>query len=223
MFEIIILPGLLALATYKMGILDTKGSLSAFFLALLMLYVGGLNWLAIMFAFLLAGYAATRWKYDEKKKLGVEEFHGGVRGAGSVLANGFPPLFFVLILSPVGFLGAVATALSDTLASEIGSTSGNARLITGMKRVKPGTEGAISPLGTFASIIGAFIIASLGPLIGVGPKGSFAAFLAGVAGCKADSLLGATLETKGMLGKNHVNFISTFLGGFLAVYLSGVL
>ncbi|MBI5355276.1 MAG: DUF92 domain-containing protein [Candidatus Aenigmarchaeota archaeon] len=215
----IIASGVVAVATYKLRILNASGSTAAFALAAWIWWYYGAQWLSILISFMLIGYIATKWKYSQKKQMGIEEGGFGERGAGSVLANGLPAALFLLIASPIGFLGSVATALSDTLASEIGPLAGKARLITGFGSVKPGTDGGVSPLGTLASCVGAFITASLAPLVGISAGGAFSAFIGGIAGCNIDSILGASLERKGLLDKNQVNFISAVFGGLLASIL----
>lgn len=215
----IIASGAVAVATYKFRILNASGSAAAFALATWIWWYHGSQWLVVLVSFMLIGYIATKLKYSEKKQLGIEEGGAGERGAGSVLANGLPAALFLFFASPIGFLGSVATALSDTLASEIGTLAGKAKLITGFGNVKPGTDGGISPLGTLASCVGAFITASLAPLVGISAGGAFSAFIGGVAGCNIDSLLGASLERKGVLDKNQVNFISAVLGGAISSFL----
>lgn len=215
----IIASGVMAVATYRLRILNANGSAAAFALAAWIWLFHGLQWLFVLLSFMLIGHFATKWKYEEKKQMGIEEGGVGERGAGSVLANGLPAALFLVVASPVGFLGSVATALSDTLASEIGSLAGKARLITGFGDVKPGTNGGVSPLGMLASCVGAFIMASLAPLVGIGAWGAFSAFVGGITGCNIDSLLGASLERKGILDKNQVNFISAVFGGAIASVL----
>ena len=54
----------------------------------------------------------------------------------------------------------MAAANSDTWASEIGSMSkGKPISVKTFKRAERGTSGAVSLLGTFAAVVGSFLIA----------------------------------------------------------------
>ncbi|KAG9021499.1 hypothetical protein FRB95_002036 [Tulasnella sp. JGI-2019a] len=113
-------------------------------------------------------------------------------------------------------LGHFACCLGDTLASEIGILSkSHPFLITTFKRVPPGTNGALSALGTAASAAGGLImgltvaitllIENSACLSGsksdgvvvlflfVGKLAAYGAF-AGVVGSGIDSILGATVQ-----------------------------
>jgi uncharacterized protein (TIGR00297 family) len=124
----------------------------------------------------------------------------------------------------VGYLGSMATATADTLASEIGSTyRGQPRMITTLKKVKAGTDGAISILGEAAAIFGSVAIAAVAiPLGVIGPDVTVAFFLAvvgGFIGTNFDSVLGATLQQRKLLTNEGVNFFSTMAGGIVSMAL----
>ncbi|WGI16978.1 DUF92 domain-containing protein [Methanonatronarchaeum sp. AMET-Sl] len=118
------------------------------------------------------------------------------------------------------YIGAIATATSDTIASEIGALDNETRLITNLKKkVKTGSNGGISIAGELASIIGGLIIGIIAYLafgiefaLIVGP-------IAGFIGCNIDSLLGATLEKKGILNNEHVNLTATLSGAIIGALL----
>ncbi len=172
-----------------------------------------------LFLFFSVGSAATKYKYELKKKKGVAEPAGGVRGYENVFANTLPALFFALNYKyfgdpayAVAFSASIASALGDTLASEIGQTSDSAYLITNLRKVRVGENGAVSPLGEFAALLGCLLIAivSRNPIV----------LLAGFVGVHVDSLLGATLERKGVLNNSAVNFLSTLAAGYLALLIA---
>jgi uncharacterized protein (TIGR00297 family) len=122
-------------------------------------------------------------------------------------ANG-PAIFVSLQLS---MLAALAEATADTVSSEVGqAVGGRPFLITNFSRVARGTDGAISAAGTFAGIIGAALIAIIGvPSLAISSRQMIAVLTAATAGLLFDSLLGATLERRGWLGNDLVNFAST--------------
>jgi uncharacterized protein (TIGR00297 family) len=111
----------------------------------------------------------------------------------------------------VAVLAAIAEAAADTVSSEIGHAfGGQPILLTTLRRVPPGTDGAISLIGTLAGIAAAAIIATTGaPAMHLTTIECVIAFAAGVLGLFFDSLLGATLERRGWIGNDLVNFAST--------------
>lgn len=113
------------------------------------------------------------------------------------------------------FLGAIATATADTLATEIGLLNPTPpRLITKPWRtVPPGTSGGVSLIGWVATAGGALMIGTIAGVLaspfwfqafGVAPLANLEAFAplsmiiitvaGGVAGCTTDSIFGATIQ-----------------------------
>ncbi len=207
----------LAFLTWKTEVLSAKASIAAFIIGTTVWALNGPAWMLLLVSFLVVGYAGTKWRFDFKKELGAEESNDGMRSLKNILGNGTAPAFFAVIFSPVAFAGSISTALSDTLASEVGVFSKRARLITTWEKVEPGTDGAISPLGTLFSVLGAATIAVIAYyLLGVSP---FITFLSGFTGCQIDSVLGASLERRDYLTKSEVNLIATLSGGLVALLL----
>jgi len=129
-----------------------------------------------------------------------------------------PTVIFVLGLA------ALAEAAADTVSSELGQVlSGHPRLITTLRRAEPGTDGAISLGGTTVGIAAAGLVAAAGAWATNGGWLTLnLSWSAGVFGLFFDSLLGATLERRGWLNNDAVNFLSTasasgFALGLLAV------
>ena len=152
--------------------LTWDGALAGFFFGIVIFGLGGWSWGAMYFAFFLIGSLTTFFKKKEKSDI-TKEFEKGSTARDSIQAsvNSFIPVIAALlnIIFPSHFFtvitaGALATSLSDTLATEIGSLSKkNPReAIRPWKEAKKGSPGAISILGTSASLLGAGMIAIAG-------------------------------------------------------------
>jgi uncharacterized membrane protein len=118
-------------------------------------------------------------------------------------------------------LAALAEAAADTVSSEIGQVlGGQPRMITTLRKAEPGTDGAVTIVGTLAGIIAAAAIAGTGTWALRGDRQMFTISCAGaVFGLFFDSLLGATLEEMGWLNNDAVNFLSTASAAALAIIL----
>jgi uncharacterized protein (TIGR00297 family) len=119
-------------------------------------------------------------------------------------------------------VAALAEAAADTASSEIGQVlGGRPRMITSFKAVDPGRDGAISLAGSLAGVVAAALVAYAGMWALGGGWILFKVSCAGaVFGLFFDSLLGATLEERGWLNNDAVNFLSTAsAAGFALVLL----
>ena len=196
-------------------------------------------------AVFLLSFAATRLGRDQKERLcTAERRHGRTAaqvaanlGVAALVSNGLvqtwlgnadwlsrasmtPTLLFALGLA------ALAEAAADTVSSEIGQVlGGKPRMITTLRQVEPGADGAISLVGTLAGVAAAALVALAGSLALSGGREMFlVAGAGGIFGLFFDSLLGATLERRGWLNNDAVNFLSTasaaaFALGLLAILL----
>lgn len=183
----------------------------------------------------LLAFAATRIGRAQKERLGTAEARKG-RSAAQVAANlGVAALvasdavqIWMLERHGLGHatmplfgagLAALAEAAADTVSSETGQIFGGLpRMITTLRTVDPGTDGAVSAAGTLAGIVAAAVVAGLGTLALRGDaKLLLVAAGGGVFGLFFDSLLGATLESRGWLNNDAVNFLSTASAAGFAV------
>lgn len=209
--------------TYKRKALDLLGSSFMVLMGIVIIFSAGVNWLLLLIIFLILALFATRYAKPYKKSLG--EFEGR-RTAKNVISNGivaFMMAAFGGYYLPFvgGFIGAIATATADTMASEIGVTQ-VPRLITNFKKVAPGTDGAVSVLGTAAGIVGAGIIGVAAYILGVISNPYLAllvAVVSGTIGCFMDSFLGAILERREILNNEHVNLLATIIGAIVGILL----
>jgi uncharacterized protein (TIGR00297 family) len=218
--------------SYALGAASVPGMLTGVFLGLLAVVLGGYGWFAILIAFFAIGGLSTKYGYDRKRERGVAEPNEGARGSGNVLGNSAAALLALLLfaaharlpvpgeLMRVAFAGSVATALADTLSSEIGGLYDDPRLVTTLERVDPGTDGAITWQGELAGVGGAAIIGAFCVVVfGYDALGVLVVVGAGVVGMTADSVTGATLEGS-RIGNQAVNFIATLTGGLCGALLA---
>ncbi|MBZ6494261.1 DUF92 domain-containing protein [Natrinema longum] len=221
-------------ASYALETASIAGMLTGMLLGLLTIVLGGYEWFVVLISFFAIGGLSTKFRYDRKQALGVAEDNNGARGSGNVLGNAAVALAAVLgyAASDAGlllgepelflfvFAGSIATAMSDTLSSEIGSVFDRPRLITTLEQVEPGTDGGVTWQGELAGLVGATIVAGLayGLFPEVDAVGAAIVVAAGVVGMTVDSLLGATLEGT-LLGNQGVNFLATLSGALVCALL----
>ena len=121
----------------------------------------------------------------------------------------------------VAFLAALVEATGDTVSSEIGQVvDSRVFLLTSWRRVEAGTDGGVSLWGTAAGVLAGLVVAGIGVWsLQLTVNEGLAALAGGVAGVFFDSFLGATVERKGILGNDLVNFLSTVFAGLLGFLL----
>ncbi len=222
----------LGIGAYWAKAADSDAVLSETIVCLLVILFAGISWFILLLAFYLLGGAFTRYGYSHKHKLGIAQSHGGRRGYKNVYSNSLVPLVLAICYGVYGndvfifaFIASVATANGDTLASEIGETSrSKPRMITTLKETEPGVDGGVTPLGEAASLAGAVIIGLLATGMGMaGVFGIVVAAIGGFLGTNFDSLLGATLQSRGILSNNGVNLVATAFGALVGGLLGYIL
>ena len=210
-----------------------SGAVCGFFLGTA-IYLGyGYKSFLLLFAFVLLGSVATRLGFSKKAARGVAERRGGARSWREVLANLLAAAFFaVLVITThheaaflIALVAVLAEAAGDTVSSEIGQwASDRAYLITTFEAVPAGEDGGISLGGTAAGFAASAIIMGLGLGLGLcGPyrfAGPAIALGAACVGNLFDSLLGATIQRRGLVTNGIVNFAGTSVAGALALGLA---
>ncbi len=220
----VVLLFILGFITYYRKSLDLFGSAVMIIMGIVIIFSAGANWLLLIVLFLVMSLLAT--KYSKKYKMSLGEFEGR-RTSKNVISNGVVACFMAAFggyyLPFVGgFIGAIATATADTMASEIGVLDQHPRLITTFQKVDPGTNGAVSVLGTAVGIVGAAIIGIASYLLGIMHDSLIVvivSIISGTVGCFADSILGAVLENRHVINNEHVNLIATIVGALVGIIL----
>ena len=173
----------------------------------------GLSALIVLF---VLTFAATRYGRQKKESRGLAEARSG-RRASQVVAN----LGVAAVFAALGWYGAclaaLAEATADTVSSEVGQAIGGPTwLITKFRRVPAGRDGGVSVAGTLAGLVGAGLVVLVGLPGLVSWRDGVVVFVCACAGLAFDSVLGATVEERGWLGNDLVNFCSTLFAAGLA-------
>lgn len=215
----------------KKGSLNRSGAVLAFFTGLITCCCG-YRFAICLISFYLSSSFWTKYKSKEKAKLEDGHKDGGERNWIQVISNSgtatvcalfyyrlqgereiafdFSHFYKESFLMAV-ILGHYACCNGDTWASEIGILSqSKPLLISRFRRVAPGTNGAISALGTFASVAGGTFIGFVFWIAGFFFNSNDARYetpaqwylvllgaFGGLVGSLIDSLLGATLQYSG--------------------------
>ncbi|QCJ43469.1 DUF92 domain-containing protein [Bacillus sp. S3] len=237
------------------GLLTASGAFTAILVGLAV-YIGfGINGIVVICTFFVTSSFWSKYKSSVKKPMEEKLANGSARNWRQVMANGGGAGFFSIMyfLQPdqiwlIGFIVCLASANSDTWASEIGSLSRKKPIyIRTMKRVDKGTSGAISLLGSAAALSGSLLISVISFLLfDLNIILTFLVFLFGFIGNVIDTLIGAfyqqvyvcqrcrmetekkkhcllpTTRIKGftLVDNDMVNFLSGFLAAMLAILLT---
>lgn len=225
-----------ALAAFRLRFLSLNGAVAAAIVGGIVWEVGAWAMAVPLVTFFLSSSLLGRFAGGGAKE--------GPRTAGQVFANGGAATFAAVLLwldvgqAPTMFVAALSAANADTWATEIGTRLGkNPIRITTLKRVEPGTSGAVSLPGLISAVAGAAFIG----LTAIWLDGANVALAAGLgfAGSILDSVLGDTVQAKfwtatgesesgGTLVKgirwirnNEVNFAMTAAAAGAAYLLAG--
>jgi len=187
-----------AIAAWRRGALSRSGALGAAVVGTAIFGAGGPRGSTLLLLFFGSSTALSRLSDDRDG--GTRE--GPRRTLTQVLANGglaaALSLWGLPCPSPrlrAAYAGALAAANADTWATEIGALStATPRLITTGRPARRGVSGAVTPLGTLASLAGAAVIGAAHAAFERRATAAVRLGAAGFAGSLADSVLGATVQ-----------------------------
>ena len=216
-----------ALLAYALGMVSRGGALGGFVVGAVIYTCLGPQGFAILALFVVGGSLLTRFGYGRKRRSGTAEAGEGRRGAKNALANCGVAVVCALLnaltsldVFAVAFVASLGAAFADTAESEVGQLYGRApRLITTLRRVSPGTDGAISLPGTLAGLVAAALTATLGFALGLvaSPGLILLVALAAFLGTVVDSLVGAIGPR---VGNELTNVLCTLVAALLT-FISG--
>jgi uncharacterized protein (TIGR00297 family) len=242
---------LCCLAAYKAHSLTITGAVAAFVVGLAIDFGFSFNGLILLGIFFISSSIWSKYKSSKKAILEEKLAKGSTRDWRQVFANGGTAGLIGIIhcfdessLWIVAFAVALASANSDTWASEIGSLSRKDPIdIRTFTRIDRGTSGAISLLGSCAALFGSLFIALFSYwLFHLNLKLTVIIFLFGFFGNVIDTIFGAFYQQKfqclncGIVTEKKIhcdrptirikgltfvdNDMVNFLSGFIAVLLA---
>ena len=211
---------------FASGAFSRSGAAAGALLAAVVFASGGPAAFATLAAFVAPASVATRIGRRRKEARGVAQPRGGRRGASHVWANG--ALAGALAISAaasgaapglqLAFVGALATAAFDTVATEIGQAfAGRALLFPSGRPVAPGTPGAVSWPGSLAGGLAAMLVAVVAAAGGAVPWRAVPWLgLAAATGAFLESAAAANPGIRQHLGGHARNFLNTAAGAAAA-------
>jgi uncharacterized protein (TIGR00297 family) len=207
--------------------LTVAGALTGGILAALLYKGAGVTGIVMLGVFFVAGSAATAFGRSRKEQLGIAEENKGQRNVWQVLANGGVAALAGLLawihpqqaqLWQLAAAASLASASADTLSSEMGSVYGRSfyNILT-FKKDRCGLDGVISLEGTLWGIAGSVLIALIFVIAYGYSVLAVWIVIAGFVGNMTDSVLGASLERKGWLKNDQVNFLNTLIAALVGL------
>jgi len=220
---------LAAALAWWLGLVSSSGAGGGLFIGTVILAMGNWEMYVLLLLFFVLASLATRIGYHEKMIIGGAQEKGGRRGAKHAMANCLLPAAAVIALGSSNgadlhlalfFCGALATALGDTISSELGQVYGrNPFLPTTFRRVPAGTVGAVSVEGLLFGMGAGLLLAGIAYGLGAVSAALIPAVTIGSwLGFYAESYIGGYWTEEGYEVNNEwMNLLNTFIGGTMAL------
>lgn len=215
-----------AALAHALGMVSAGGAAGGFVVGAIIYISIGPQGFAILTLFVVGGSALTRLGYEIKDRGGTAQEHGGRRRAKNALANCAVATLCAVLAALTGyeaftaaFIASLGAAFADTAESEIGQLYGRTpRLVTTLRPVPPGTDGAVSLPGTMAGAVAALLTATLGFSLGMLESTAVMLLvaLAAFLGTVVDSLVGALASR---VGNELTNMVCTLAAALLVLFL----
>ncbi len=180
-----------------------------------------------MTAFFIMGTFSTSFQKEKKKEFAGEIKMEEKRDVFQVFANAgmaaLTALFFLFFQSDnflfiIIIASVFSSAAADTVSSELGMVWGKRFYnITSLRPGQRGQDGVISLEGTLAGVFASVIIAVIYFIFQGWSIYFLVIIVSGTIGNLSDSLLGATLERKRIIGNNMVNFLNTVIAAITSI------
>ncbi|WP_456274042.1 DUF92 domain-containing protein [Bacillus sp. AK031] len=248
----------ISVSGWKTSNLSASGALAAVLVGTAVAYALSWQGLIVLGVFFASSSFWSKYRKSEKNVIENKLAKTSIRDWQQVLANGGGSmvfsLFFLWTGDPIYIIAAVsalAAANADTWASEIGPlSSGKPVSVRTFKKTSKGTSGAVSALGTLASLGGALIVALAAWALfnEISATWMILVAAAGFLGSLIDTLLGAYLQIeyeckrcgqiteapihcdekadkiKGihMVNNEFVNFSASFLAGIAIIVVEKI-
>ncbi|MGI8650363.1 MAG: DUF92 domain-containing protein [Rubrobacter sp.] len=225
LLSIVVTAAFAALACF-LKMVGKSGAIGGFVFGAVIFFCTGWPGFTLLALFVVGGALLTRLGYERKNSSGNAQEYGGRRGAKNALANCSVAAIVAVLYAATGaeafaaaFVASLGAAFADTVESEVGQLyGGTSHLITSLRPVMRGTDGAITALGTFAGAIAASMMSLAG--LALGFVDGFAAFvlvaIAAFVGTVVDSVIGAKLPR---IGNEATNIACTFAAAVLTLLL----
>ena len=253
-----LIAGLFAVVGIVGKFLTMDGALAGYFIGIIIMGVGAWTLGAGLLTFFIVGSLATKLNKKSQKEVSFEKSSSKRDSMQALAKAGFASFVAFLILVYPGDLtieiiviAALGSSLADTMGTEIGifSKSTPRYVLKPWQKLKKGESGAISIIGTLASLISAFFytvflfaLSLIDPSLHKSFPLSFLALIpiAAVIGMLLDSILGIKLQEQRICQvcgskvetKTHCemetnkysgfSFINNDLVNFIATSLGGI-
>jgi len=222
--------GLLA---YYLKTVSKSGLIGGVVVGIIIYFCLGIGGFLILFTFFALGSWSSKHKYKWKASHAVAQENRGRRSVKHAVAKGGVGLVMAIMalltnipeIFKIAFVAAFATATFDTISSELGQIYGKKPiLITSMKSVPIGTDGAISIEGTILGVASAALIGAEAYLLHLISLSSIIiVVIAAFVGTTVESVLGATIERRKWVNNEVINFINISTGAGVSMLLVKIL